>query len=216
MYAFILLFFPNTICIYFRFYNNSFRRFDENGDNVISFNEFMEGLYHQSTINNPSKGFKLFKNTMYGQQMYKDKDGNVQKAELYVFNDYDHNDVAAINLSHICPLTEYAGDTSINFAVNANTKERIRRRLSCVSSGLSCAGSGVEAGMDCAEAVGQDGLDPVSDVECGGSVVEAGSDCYDAYEDCTSDDDDSTGSYSNYDSDYSSGYYSGGYYGGYY
>eukprot|EP00486_Rosalina_sp_Unknown_P008263 CAMPEP_0201592764 /NCGR_PEP_ID=MMETSP0190_2-20130828/190567_1 /ASSEMBLY_ACC=CAM_ASM_000263 /TAXON_ID=37353 /ORGANISM="Rosalina sp." /LENGTH=475 /DNA_ID=CAMNT_0048051681 /DNA_START=55 /DNA_END=1479 /DNA_ORIENTATION=- len=80
----------------YMFYNRSFRYFDRDDDNMVSFNEFLESQFHQSNIDKPSETFKLFRNTLRGNTTYISKDGTTKQAPLYIQNDYDHTDTAAI------------------------------------------------------------------------------------------------------------------------
>ena len=213
------------------FYNRSFRYFDRNDDNMVSFDEFLESQFHQSNIDQPSGAFKLFRNTLRGNQTYKTKDGETKQADLYIKNDYDHTDIAALNLT-VCPVTEYSGNLAINDAVVSGGR---RRRLSCLWDSVDCGMNAAESGASCGTAVAADGVAIPDDIECGGKLIELGTSCYDAWESCFGSDDDSSSgssgsSFNNYGDDYygsgssgfsnydSSGYsgseFSGGY--GYY
>eukprot|EP01084_Bolivina_argentea_P120627 213828_1 len=195
----------------YMFYNRSFKRFDDNKDNFISFSEFFDFQFHESRINKPSAAFLLFKNTLIGNISYADNNGKIEIAQLYKLKAYDHMDVSNINFSVSCPITEYNGNTVINDAVIN------RRRLSCVGSGLACAGGALATGASCtAGEVASFGTDTAI---CAGSAVGTAGACYDAYGDCFGSDDSSsnTGSSSSGSySDYSSAASYGGYYGGYY
>mmetsp|Transcript_51206 Transcript_51206/g.46008 ORF Transcript_51206/g.46008 Transcript_51206/m.46008 type:complete len:422 (-) Transcript_51206:88-1353(-) len=204
----------------YMFYNRSFRYFDRDDDNMVSFNEFLESQFHQSNIDKPSETFKLFRNTLRGNTTYISKDGTTKQAPLYTKNDYDHTDTAALNLS-VCPIAGKP-DTAINYAENFAVVSGGRRRLSCLWDSLDCGVTGVETAASCGTAIAGDGAVIPDDIECGGKVVELGSSCYDAWNSCFGSSDDSSSgssgssSYSSYgeDSSYSSGYGYGGY--GYY
>jgi len=206
----------------YMFYNRSWTYFDRNDDDMVSFDEFIESQYHQSNIGNPSGAFMLFRNTIRGNQTYQTQDGETRTAKIYSVRDYDHHDVAQLNLT-VCPTTEYSAitDTVMN-----------RRRLSCLWDSLDCAMNGVESAASCSTAIAADGVAIPDDLECGGKLIEMGSSCYDAWDDCFGSDSSSgssgsSGSYSNYgdsgyygssyssyggSSGYSSSYYGGSYY----
>eukprot|EP01084_Bolivina_argentea_P023672 44203_1 len=153
-------------------YNQSFISFDSNNDNMISFDEFLEGQFHLSKTNNASRAFKLFSSTITSS------DVNVQN-NLHYVGDYGYDDIKELNLT-VCHNNHI--DIRTNPAVIDTKINRRRLFWDCVWDAAECGYDVVDAGTECtAGEVLTDGIDTLI---CAGSIVEVCHSCYEMYTSC--------------------------------